>query len=85
MKRWFDKYGSFDEDDALRLIGKRFDSYARGSGGNISSGSGSSQHQSVSPEHILKELAGLIEMIEDFFAEKGLDARTYMESHRRGR
>jgi hypothetical protein len=89
MKRWFDKYGAFDEDDALRLIGRRFEGYARG-GGSSSGGSGgggsssSSYHQSGGAETILRDLATMIEMIEDFFSEKGLDARTYMESHRRG-
>lgn len=90
MKRWFDKYGNFGEEDALKLIGRRLEGYARGRGSSGGSsggqgGGGFSSHQSGGPEEILKELAGLIEMVEDFFAEKGLDARSYMESHRRGR
>jgi hypothetical protein len=83
MKRWFDKYGSFDEEDVLKLISKRFDNYARGRSNSGSSG-GSSYHQSGSDE-LYKELAGLIEMIEDFFAEKGLDVRSFLESQRRNR
>lgn len=80
MKRFFEKHGKFDEDDALRYIKKHLDGYARGG-----SSGGSSYHQSGNSEIILKELAALIEMVEDFFAEKGLDPRSYMESHRRGR
>lgn len=79
MKRFFEKYGDFDEDDALRYIKRHLDGYARGGSGGSSS---SSYH--TSGESILQELGMLIEMIEDFFAEKGLDPRSYMESHRRG-
>lgn len=80
MRGFFNKYApAFDEDDALRYIKRHLDGYARGGGG----GGGSSYHSDG--ETILKELAQLIEMCEDFFAEKGLDPRSYMESHRRGR
>lgn len=93
MRGFFNKYApNFDEDDALRYIKRHLDGYARGGGGSGggggsssggSSGGGSSYHSNG--EAILKELAQLIEMCEDFFAEKGLDYRSYIESNRRGR
>jgi hypothetical protein len=78
MKGWFDKYDSYDDSDAYKIISKRFDSYAQGGGG-------SSSHMSQNPETILKELALIAEMIEELFAEKGLSIRSFTESNRRGR
>lgn len=90
MRGFFNKYApSFDEDDALRYIKRHLDGYSRGGGGSSGGSGGGSSSSNSSYHHdgetILKELAQLIEMCEDFFAEKGLDPRSYMESNRRGR
>lgn len=83
MRRFFEKHiDTFDEDDALKHIKRRLDGYAQGSGGGSSSSNRSSYHEN--PDIVFKELAGLVEMIEDFFVEKGVDPRTYMDSYRRG-
>ncbi len=86
MKGFWEKNSElFDEDDAIRFMGRRFDGYAQSGRGGGQSGQGGGQSYHINAEAVLKNLAGTLLMIEDFFAEKGLDPRSYMESHRRGR
>lgn len=76
---------NFGDEEAIRFIKRHLDGYTRGgSGGGSGGGRGGSNSSMSESDTILHELACVHEMIEDFFAEKGLDPRSLIESQRRG-